>query len=208
MKKKPTAQVPPPSEDQAPVDPTATVRSRALESAEIPLVHLELENQLPASTVVIPIQHLEQGRTADIPPALLPDAKPGAGVQPMPQIDLAIPPARTGSLKGWLGLTLGVIIAAGGITYWLRHSRAAEPPATNVALPLAQTNPEAVPPEVRSYLDQAKGGDGKAMHMIALMYWNGLNVRQDRVKGLEWYRKAAAAGDKAAQKELAVIEGK
>jgi TPR repeat protein len=127
----------------------------------------------------------------------------------MPQVDLAMPPARTVSLKGWLGLTIGVIAAAGGIAYWLMHSRAVEAPATHVALPSpAQTTPEAVPPEVRSYLDQAKAGDGKAMHMIALMYWNGLNVRQDRVKGLEWYRKAAAAGDKAAQKELAVIEGK
>ena len=44
--------------------------------------------------------------------------------------------------------------------------------------------------------------------MVALMYWNGLNVKQDRVKGLGWYRKAVAAGDKAAQQELSVIEGK
>jgi TPR repeat protein len=45
------------------------------------------------------------------------------------------------------------------------------------------------------------------MHMIAVMYWNGLNVRQDRVKGLEWYRKAAAAGSTAAQATLKSIEG-
>jgi TPR repeat protein len=44
------------------------------------------------------------------------------------------------------------------------------------------------------------------MRTLALWYYYGLNVSRDREKGLEWYRKAAAAGSAAAKQELAQIE--
>jgi TPR repeat protein len=40
------------------------------------------------------------------------------------------------------------------------------------------------------------------MRMLGVLYYNGLSVPQNRAKGLEWYRKAAAAGSKTAQEEL------
>jgi Sel1 repeat len=99
------------------------------------------------------------------------------------------------------------LLAIAGVGYWFLRPESVQVPTTE-ATPSPQSPSEVVAPELRAYMDQAKGGDAKAMHLIALMYWNGLNVRQDRVKGLDWYQKAATAGDKAAQKELKVIKGK
>jgi len=45
------------------------------------------------------------------------------------------------------------------------------------------------------------------MRMLGVMYYYGLNVPQDREKGLQWYRKAAEKGSDAARLELAKIEG-
>lgn len=56
------------------------------------------------------------------------------------------------------------------------------------------------------FLKQAKAGDAYAMRMLGVMYYHGLNVPQDREKGLYWYRKAAEKSD-VARAELATIEG-
>jgi TPR repeat protein len=39
------------------------------------------------------------------------------------------------------------------------------------------------------------------------MYYNGLNIPQDREKGLYWLRKAAEKGSVGARAELSQIEG-
>ncbi|HNX94317.1 MAG TPA: hypothetical protein PKL14_04080 [Holophaga sp.] len=83
----------------------------------------------------------------------------------------------------------------------LQESPAAPPPQTDSPVTSAE-----VPAELRAYFDKATQGDAKAMHMLAVMYYNGLNVRQNREEGLKWYRKAAEAGSQAAQKELKQIE--
>lgn len=201
-----------PNSTPAPADPLATETQRtalpaALDPSEITLVPLDQEhpfaNPEPGEgTQALPIQG--PGKTADIAPALLLDASRGP-------VLLAPPGASrpASARKLWAGAALCLLVLAGGAAYWFLRPEPEDGIVNDVLLPLPPTPaPETVPPELRSYLDQAKGGDARAMHMIALMYWNGLNVRQDRVKGLDWYRKAAAAGDKAAQKELAVIEGK
>jgi hypothetical protein len=56
------------------------------------------------------------------------------------------------------------------------------------------------------YLEQAKAGDAHAMRMLGVMYYYGLNVPQDREKGLYWYRKAAERGSDAARIELEKLE--
>lgn len=56
------------------------------------------------------------------------------------------------------------------------------------------------------YLEQAKAGDAHAMRMLGVMYYYGLNVPQDREKGLHWYRQAAAKGSEAARAELVKLE--
>ncbi len=148
-----------------------------------------LSGEPELSTLAMPGKELRPIKTAEIPPTLLPGSP-------------AVPPRK--SLVPWLIAGAAVLLLAGGGGAWYLWSRggaAATKPAEAPA-------PEPVPPELRPYLAQAQGGDAKAMHMIALMYWNGLNVRQDRTKGLEWYRKAAAAGSTAAQETLKTIEGK
>jgi TPR repeat protein len=45
------------------------------------------------------------------------------------------------------------------------------------------------------------------MRMLGVYYYNGLNVPQDREKGIYWYRKAAEKGSDAARAELNQIEG-
>jgi hypothetical protein len=65
------------------------------------------------------------------------------------------------------------------------------------------TTPEReMPPALRPYYDRASAGDASAMRMLGTMYYNGLNVRKDKLEGLRWYRKAAAAGSVAARKDL------
>ncbi|HEX9009931.1 MAG TPA: hypothetical protein VF804_06150 [Holophagaceae bacterium] len=76
-----------------------------------------------------------------------------------------------------------------------------------VPVPAAQAPvPEALPPGVQTYLDQAKAGDAHAMRMLGVMYYYGLNVPQDREKGLHWYREAAEKGSDAAREELAKLQ--
>jgi TPR repeat protein len=66
---------------------------------------------------------------------------------------------------------------------------------------------EPVPPAAQVYLEQAQAGDAHAMRMLGAMYYYGLNVPQDRDKGLYWYRKAAEKGSDAARAELSKLEG-
>jgi hypothetical protein len=110
--------------------------------------------------------------------------------------------SATGGAKG-LWVVLGIcVVLGGGTAAWFLWPKLRPAADSSVPSKQASSQPETVPPELRTYMEQAKGGDAKAMHMMAVMYWNGLNVRQDRVKGLEWYRKAAAAGSTAAQQFL------
>lgn len=194
--------LPPSSPSQAPG--SGTEPPGALDPSELARVLLEAEHpapspEAPASTVVMPVRELDlaQGQDA-VPPA-------GAGdTLSLPLLPGGTPARKAASRGKWLVLGACLLVLAGAGTYWALRPAPPQDPMAAAEADLAG----AAPPELRPYLDQAAKGDGKAMHMIALMYWNGLNVKQDRVKGLAWYRKAVAAGDQAAQQELSVIEGK
>ncbi|HEY3401249.1 MAG TPA: SEL1-like repeat protein [Geothrix sp.] len=112
------------------------------------------------------------------------------------------PPAKSSRRAGWkVPVALGVAILLGGAIYLLfTRSSLVRSPAAAVAAP------EAVAPGAQTYLDQAKTGDAHAMRMLGVMYYYGLNVPQDREKGLYWYRKAAATGSDAARAELSRLE--
>jgi TPR repeat protein len=101
-----------------------------------------------------------------------------------------------------------VLLLAMGVAAWYAWPRFQREDDPEERTAETTHSPEPVPPTLRPYLAQAQSGDAKAMHMLAVMYWNGLNVRQDREKGLEWYHKAANAGSTAAQETLKSIEGK
>ena len=109
---------------------------------------------------------------------------------------------------GWkipLAVGGGVVLVAAAILVFSRGtaSQSAVAPAS-VAPSIAG---EAVPAGAQAYLGKAKAGDVYAMRMLGVMYYNGLNVAQDREKGLYWYRQAAAKGSEAARSELSKIEG-
>lgn len=107
-------------------------------------------------------------------------------------------PTRSGGWRLPLVLGVGVVLAAAA---YLVLSRGYVPQMAG-APPVAKTGPATL----QDYLDQAKAGDAYAMRMLGVMYYNGLNVPQDREKGLFWYRKAAEKSD-VARLELASLEG-
>ena len=98
-----------------------------------------------------------------------------------------------------------VAVAILGIGGYFAFFRSAAPSAPGAPIPVAKA--ERLPPGVQPYLDQARAGDADAMRMLGVMYYYGLNVPQDRDKGLYWYRQAAAKGSAAARDELAKLQG-
>ncbi len=107
---------------------------------------------------------------------------------------------------GWKApLALGALVVLGGGAYlaFFRNPGLAPPAPPPMAAPMI----EPVPPAARATLEQAQAGDMRAMHMLGLMYYNGLNLPQDREKGLYWLRKAAEKGSVGARAELSQIEG-
>ena len=119
-------------------------------------------------------------------------------------------PLRVEALRrfGWklpLALGVGVVLLAIAVLVVSRGPAPQTPvvPAS-VASPIAA---ESVAAGAQAYFEQAKKGDANAMRMLGVMYYYGLNVPQDREKGLYWYRQAAAKGSEAAGSELNKIEG-
>jgi hypothetical protein len=98
-------------------------------------------------------------------------------------------------------LALGILVVVGAAAYLVSSRGPAPHPA-----PSAPLRPEAAPAGAQVYLEQAKAGDAHAMRMLGVMYYYGLNVPQDREKGLYWYRKAAERGSDAARIELGKLE--
>ena len=167
-------------------------------------------------------KHLEVGRTLKLPllqatPAetqklLLPLAgDPPIRVQKAGQPSdaagqtqhLPLRPKAPRPLGGKLLLALGLLAVLGGAGYLVfsRNSVTPSPPPSVTAAPES-----AVPPGAQAYLEQAQAGDAHAMRMLGVMYYYGLNVPQDREKGLQWYRQAAGKGSAAAQAELTKLE--
>ncbi len=102
-----------------------------------------------------------------------------------------------------LPLFLGGLLVVGAAAYLMfSMGPGAKPPP-----PPPAATPQPAPSGTQIYLDQAKAGDAHAMRMLGVMYYYGLNVPQDREKGLFWYRKAAEQGSDAARSELSKIEG-
>ncbi|HJV22938.1 MAG TPA: hypothetical protein VJ570_09575 [Holophagaceae bacterium] len=109
--------------------------------------------------------------------------------------------------RSWVPWVIGGIAAAGvtaGVWIWSTHTSA--PTQEVVTLPSPPAALESLTPEVRALVKEADGGNVHAMRTLALWYYYGLNVSKDREKGLDWYRRAAAAGSAAARQELAQIE--
>ena len=107
-------------------------------------------------------------------------------------------------LRWKVPLILGSLVVLGGGAYLAFFRNSAVPPSPQ---PKPVPSIESVPPAAQATLEQAKAGDVRAMHMLGLMYYNGLNLPRDREKGLYWLRKAAEKGSVGARAELSQIEG-
>ena len=106
---------------------------------------------------------------------------------------------------GWkVPVTLGALVLLGSVAYLAFFRNSAVPPSPK---PGPAPTIESVPPAAQATFEQAQAGDIRAMHMLGLMYYNGLNVPQDREKGIQWLRKAAEKGSVGARAELSQIEG-
>jgi len=182
----------------------------------------------PLATQVLPIgapQVPEAGATQvlhtglpiapqDGPPQSLP---PDVRTIEIPSDQLPSAPRRGMPLWGWAGITAVLLGLAGGGLYFLRpdllglgNSESNQQDAPSEAM-ATQPREEAAPdppPALRPYFEKAEKGDASAMRMLGVMYFNGLNVPRDEKEGMKWYRKAADAGSKAAQKELKLLEGR
>lgn len=106
-----------------------------------------------------------------------------------------------------LGMALGLgaaVLAVGGFAFaWLGGAFQKKPAETVPPSSPAPSAPEVeVPPALRAYLRDAQNGDAKAMRMLGVMYYNGLNCPQNREEGRKWFTKAAEAGSDAARKDL------
>ena len=127
------------------------------------------------------------------PPAPAEGALPDASASPVAAPPAA--PARPGSkaLRSWIIGAIAVLILAGAAVSYLR--------GPGSGAPSSHAAPD-IPPSLRPYYDRAQEGDASAMRMLGTMYYNGLNVPQNSREGIRWFRKAAAAGSVAAQKDL------
>jgi tetratricopeptide (TPR) repeat protein len=65
-----------------------------------------------------------------------------------------------------------------------------------------------VPEAAADYREAATLGDVYAQKELAVLYWQGRHVPKDRALALEWLKKAAANGDKDAQRELQRVTAK
>jgi TPR repeat protein len=170
----------------------------------------------PLSTQKLSLDALLPGETQKLPRAALDEVQgrarklvlPTPEDQPLRTQKLSLPaeaagqtepppegeaPAKGGGWKAPLGLAALALL---GLVAYLLFSRGAGAP------PSAPVAPESVPPDAQAYFEQAKAGDAHAMRMLGVMYYYGLNVPQDREKGLYWYRRAAERGSDAARAEL------
>jgi hypothetical protein len=112
---------------------------------------------------------------------------------PLPE-DRPGEPVHRPRKRFWALGILAVVILGGSVAYFALAPSGVTTPQ--------ETRAETAPAAVRPYLDRAAQGDSAAMRMLGTMYYNGLNVPQDRREGVKWYRKAAAAGNVAARRDL------
>jgi len=183
----------------APADPYSTQRlniSKHLDAAGALKLPLTAPGESPDQTqkLTLPL--------VDVPPIRVQKQDQPAETAGQ-TLDLPPQPLAPRTLGWKVPLSLGVLVVL-GVAAYLVFSRGPAPqiPPTSVVV-LSESGPAGT----QIYLEQAKAGDAHAMRMLGVMYFYGLNVPQDREKGLYWYRKAAEKGSDAAKSELSKIEG-
>jgi TPR repeat protein len=180
-----------------PMDPAATQRlDLSAAQAASTTQKIQVGEPSPAETqkLVLPL--------AGDPPIRVQKTDQPAQAQGQTQARPATPAEGRPWLGGKLPWVVGALAVLGVMAYLALGRNAAPAPAAAHAIPAT----EPIPAGAQVYLEQAKTGDAHAMRMLGVMYYYGLNVPQDREKGLYWYRQAAEKGSDAARSELARLE--
>ena len=115
-------------------------------------------------------------------------------------------PAESSSKIGIPIAIVVLLLVIGGIYFaFFRPSLKIKSPL--VILPNQTAEPSLpVPAGMQGTLAQAKAGDSKAMHMLGVSFYYGLNVPPNKTEGLRWMRKAAEAGNEKAKSDLRQME--
>jgi hypothetical protein len=175
-----------------PVDPAGTQRLTLPAEATVKLV--------------LPLLEADAGPSPDHP--ILNPGVPPVLVQTWTQPLPPLPKPRPIPWK--LPAALAGLIALGAVVYLVLSRLPVPPPSASLPSPrpavVVPHAGEVVSASVQAYIDRAAVGDVNAMRMLGAMYYNGLDVPRDPVKGLAWYRKAAEQGSMAARAELDKLE--
>ena len=199
-----------------PLDPASTQRFVLPVEATQPLTAGEPLDPASTQRMVLPVEATVKGllprlegdagqasnRTnlnPGVPPVLAQTSMPPMPAPPTPvPFAWKLPAALVGLIA--LGVVVFLILSRLPVP---PPSAATPSPRPAVVVPHAG---EALPASVQAYVDKAQAGDVNAMRMLGAMYYNGLDVPRDPVKGLAWYRKAAEQGSMAARAELDKLE--
>ncbi len=134
--------------------------------------------------------------------------------QVRPATPAPIPMAPQASLAGsaskiWIPAAIVILLLVIGGIYFAFFKSSLKPNLPLVALPGQTTEPGLpVPADMQGTLAQAKAGDSKAMHMLGVSFYYGLNVPQNKAEGLRWMRKSAEAGNEKAKSDLRQMESR
>ncbi len=102
---------------------------------------------------------------------------------------------------------IGILLLVIGGIYFAFFRTSLKTNLPIVALPSQTAEPSLlVPAGMKSTLAKAKAGDSKAMHMLGVSFYYGLNVPQNKEEGLRWMRKAAETGNEKAKSDLQQME--
>lgn len=136
-----------------------------------------------------------------------PFANPARPISParIPMAPQAIPADI--SSKIWVPVAIGVLLLVIGGIYFAFFRTSLKTNSPLVTLPIQTAEPSLpVPPKMQGDLAKARAGDAKAMHMLGVSFFYGLDVRQNKAEGLRWMRKAAEAGNEKAKSDLRQME--
>ncbi len=123
----------------------------------------------------------------------------------IPMAAQAIP--TDSSSKIWIPVAIGILLLITGGIYFAFFRTSLKTNLPIVALPSQTAEPSLpVPAGMKSTLAKAKAGDSKAMHMLGVSFYYGLNVPQNKEEGLRWMRKAAETGNEKAKSDLQQME--
>ncbi|MBL0313437.1 MAG: hypothetical protein IPP78_12150 [Holophagaceae bacterium] len=134
-------------------------------------------------------------------------------VRPVKQVSPAYVPMpaqstpQESSSKLWIPVAIAVLLLVIGGIYFAFFKTSQKTSSPLVILPSQAKEPGLpVPASMQGTLAQAKAGDSKAMHMLGVSFYYGLNVPQNKAEGLRWMQKAVDAGNEKARSDLRQME--